>query len=85
VKTVRGATVIPARAVQRGQAGTFVFSIKSDNTVELRPVSVSQVSDTLAIISNGLAPGERVVLDGQYRLQPGTRVDAHAPPTGASP
>jgi membrane fusion protein, multidrug efflux system len=85
VKTVKGATVIPARAVQRGQAGTFVFAIKPDNTVELRPMSVSQVSGTLAIIANGLAPGDRVVLDGQYRLQPGTRVDAHAPPAGASP
>jgi multidrug efflux system membrane fusion protein len=85
VKTIKGATVIPARAVQRGQTGTYVFTIKPDNTVELRPMSVSQVSDGLAIVASGLAPGERVVLDGQYRLQPGARVDAHAPSAGASP
>ncbi len=79
-----GATVVPASVIQRGPTGTYAYAIKSDETVELRPVKVSQFEDGLALIEEGLAAGERVVVDGQYRLQPGARVKI-ADPSGNRP
>jgi membrane fusion protein, multidrug efflux system len=69
------AVVAPARAVQTGQEGEFVFVVKSDDTVESRPVTVARTVDQDAIIEKGLDPGERVVTDGQLRLVPGARVE----------
>jgi multidrug efflux system membrane fusion protein len=60
--------------VQRGPQGTYAFVIKADQTVEMRPIVVEQVQDGAALIAEGLKPGERVVVDGQYRLQPGSKV-----------
>ena len=74
VATVNAATVVPAKAVEHGQNGTYVYRIKPDNTVEVLPVTIRQVAD-IAIITDGLAPGDRIVVDGQYRLQPGARVE----------
>jgi multidrug efflux system membrane fusion protein len=75
---------VPASVIQRGPTGTYAYAIKSDETVELRPVKVSQFEDGLALIEEGLAAGERVVVDGQYRLQPGARVKI-ADPSGNRP
>ena len=75
VATVNAATVVPARAVERGQNGRYVFRIKLDDTVEVCPVTVRHVAEGIAIIADGLAPGDRIVVDGQYRLQPGVRVE----------
>jgi multidrug efflux system membrane fusion protein len=75
VATVNAATVVPAKAVERGQNGTYVFRIKPDDTVEVCPVTVRHVTEGIAIIAEGLAPGDRIVVDGQYRLQPGARVE----------
>jgi multidrug efflux system membrane fusion protein len=61
-------------AVQRGPDGTYVFVLKPDQTVEMRPVTVEQSEGDLALIANGLAPGETIVTDGQYRLQNASRV-----------
>jgi membrane fusion protein, multidrug efflux system len=72
---VNAATVVPARAVERGQNGRYVFRIKLDDTVEVCPVTVRHVAEGIAIIADGLAPGDRIVVDGQYRLQPGVRVE----------
>ncbi len=75
VATVNAATVVPAKAVERGQNGTYVFRIRPDETVEVCPVAVRHVGEGTAIIADGLAPGDRIVLDGQYRLQAGARVE----------
>jgi multidrug efflux system membrane fusion protein len=68
------ATVIPTAAVQSGQQGTFVYVIKPDKTVELRPVTVARTHGDDSIIATGVTPGESIVTDGQLRLVPGSRV-----------
>jgi membrane fusion protein, multidrug efflux system len=65
---------VPAGAVQQGSQGAYVYVIDSDNTVALRPVTVAQVSRGQALIDRGLTANEQVVVDGQYKLQPGTHV-----------
>ena len=75
----KNATTIPATAAQRGQAGYFVFVAKSDNTVERRAVEIADIRDNIAIVTNGLKPGETVVTDGQYKLRPGQRIAIQPP------
>jgi membrane fusion protein, multidrug efflux system len=65
------AIVVPSQALQNGQQGQFVFVIKSDMTVETRPVTIDRSTDGQAVIAKGLAAGEQVVTDGQLRLVPG--------------
>jgi membrane fusion protein, multidrug efflux system len=65
---------VPASVVQQGPQGPYVYVVNPDNTVAVRPVKVAQVSDGQALIDSGLAANEQVVVDGQYKLQPGTRV-----------
>jgi multidrug efflux system membrane fusion protein len=74
---------VPAAVVQRGPQGTYAYVIKPDSTVELRPIAVAQLRDGIALIDTGLSAGERVVVDGQYKLRPGARVDAK-PAAGAA-
>jgi multidrug efflux system membrane fusion protein len=69
-----GATVVPAQVVQQGPVGTFAFVVGKEGIAELRPLQVARIEDGLALIDSGLQPGERVVVDGQYRLQPGSKV-----------
>ena len=69
------AITIPSVAVQTGQQGQYVYVVKSDSTVENRNVNVVRTFGQESIIENGLQPGERVVTDGQLRLQPGARVE----------
>jgi len=73
--TQPNAIVVPTQAVQNGQQGQFVFVIKSDLTVESRPVTVGRSVDSQSIIEAGLHPGEQVVTDGQLRLVPGAKVE----------
>ena len=68
------AIVVPAAAVQNGQQGTYAFVVKSDQTVELRPVAVARSNGTESVIKDGLKAGETIVTDGQLRLVPGTKV-----------
>jgi len=68
------AIVIPTVAVQTGPQGQFVFVVKRDETVDLRPVTVARTSGTDTIIKSGLTSGETVVTDGQIRLVPGSRI-----------
>ncbi len=72
----KGATVVPAQAVQRGPSGAFAFVVSAEETVQMRPLQIGRMEDGLALIDSGLEPGERVVLDGHYRLQPGSKVRA---------
>jgi membrane fusion protein, multidrug efflux system len=67
---------VPAAVVQRGPQGTFAYVIKPDSTVEMRPISVAQLRDGVALIDTGLRAGEQVVVDGQYKLRPGAHIDA---------
>jgi multidrug efflux system membrane fusion protein len=76
VDTQKGAVAVPPVALQRGPQGLYAWVIKTDNTVEQRPLEATPVNDDVAIVTKGLSPDERVVVNGQYRLQPGSRVDA---------
>jgi multidrug efflux system membrane fusion protein len=68
------AIVVPSVAVQAGQQGAYVFVVKSDQTVDLRPVTVERTNGERSVIAKGLTPGEIVVTDGQLRLNAGSRV-----------
>ena len=68
------AVVAPAAAIQSGQQGTYVMLIKTDSTVEPRPVRVDRMAGQEAVIAEGLKGGERVVVDGHVRLMPGAKV-----------
>jgi membrane fusion protein, multidrug efflux system len=70
------ALVVPLAAVQTGQDGRFVFVVKPDSTVEVRPVKVAREAEGQAIIGGGLADNETVVVEGQLRLSPGSKVAA---------
>jgi membrane fusion protein, multidrug efflux system len=75
----KGSTIIPAAAVQRGPQGTYVFVAKSDNTADIRPVTVAFTQDNLANIASGLQPAEVVVTDGQDKLQAGSKIEVRQP------
>ncbi len=72
--TRTGGIVVPASVIQRGPEGSYAFVITADQKVEVRPVKVAQIEDGQALIDEGLRADEQVVVDGQYRLQPGSRV-----------
>jgi multidrug efflux system membrane fusion protein len=81
VNTLKNAVTVPARAIQQGPNGPYLFVVKSDMTVEVRNVGVSETENGYGVISKGLDPGETVVVDGQYRLDEGTRVSLQSPAT----
>jgi membrane fusion protein, multidrug efflux system len=74
--TLSNATVVPSQAVQTGQDGQFVFVVKQDSTVDVRPVTVARRMGETVVIGKGLTPGERIVTEGQLRLEQGTRIQA---------
>lgn len=78
------ALVVPSRAVQNGPDGQFVFVVKDDNAVEVRPVTVSRNDGDNVIVGKGVQKGERVVIQGQLRLAPGTRVTIQGSPAAVS-
>lgn len=78
LETRKNSLVIPAAAVQHGQQGSYVFVVKSDNTVEVRPVTVALSQNNLTAIQTGLSVNEHVVTDGQDKLQAGTKVEPRA-------
>jgi membrane fusion protein, multidrug efflux system len=75
INTLHQGVVVPTAAVQRGPDGTFVYVVKDDNTVAVRPVMVQQQDDVQAVIASGLMAPERVVTTGFGRLADGTRVE----------
>jgi multidrug efflux system membrane fusion protein len=73
--TLKDATLVPSQAVQVSQSGPFVFVVKSDNTVDLRPVTPGQrQEDDLVVIESGVKAGETVVVTGQLALSPGVKI-----------
>jgi len=65
---------VPASVVQQGPQGAYAYVVNPDGTVAIHPIKVAQISDGQALIDSGLEANEQVVVDGQYKLQPGTRV-----------
>ncbi|CAN0321341.1 unnamed protein product, partial [Phaeothamnion confervicola] len=74
LRRVPNAIVVPSHAVQPGQSGDYVFVVKDDKTVEVRPVTVDFTYGDSSIIKTGLKKGETVVTDGQLQLTPGASV-----------
>ena len=84
LETRAGVVVVPTPAIQRGPSGTFVYVVNPDSTVAVRNVQVDTIQGPLAI-ALGIAPGDRVVVDGQNQLRAGARVDPRAVPLPAAP
>jgi multidrug efflux system membrane fusion protein len=87
IDTLRSVVVVPTAAVQRGPNGTFVFVVRPDNTVTVRPVTLTQQDDVQTVIASGLSAGQRVVTTGFAQLAEGKRVrisDPDAPAAGPS-
>ena len=79
------AIVVPSVAVQNGQQGTFVFVVKPDQTVEMRPVTVQRVSLAETVLATGgVQPGDTVVTDGHLRLVPGSHISVKGDPQQAN-
>jgi multidrug efflux system membrane fusion protein len=76
LRTQRDAVVIPARALMTGARGTYVYVVGGDHTASVRAVTAGPSVDGQASIASGLEAGETVVLDGQVRLSPGSKVEA---------
>ena len=74
VTTRKDGLTVPASVIQHGPDSTYAFVIKEDQSAEMRTVEVEQYEDGLALIKSGLQAGERVVVDGQFRLQRGSKV-----------
>ena len=82
VNTMPNAVRVPVPAVQRGEPGTFVYLIKPDNTVSVRPIKVGPVDGNYQAVLSGLNPGDRVVTDGTDRLRDGAAVSLPAQQAG---
>jgi multidrug efflux system membrane fusion protein len=76
VDTLRDATIVPAAAIQYGPAGEFVYVVGGDDTVAMRPVTLSRAEGDKVAVLSGLAPGARVVIAGADRLRDGAKVKA---------
>jgi len=74
LETRHDGLTIPASAVQQDPNGSFVWVIGPDETVQTRPVTISQISEGQALVDSGLQANEKIVAEGQYRLVAGTRV-----------
>ena len=81
VDTLKDVIVIPDNAVQRGPNGLYTFVVGDDDKASPQPIKVSQSGDGESVVEQGLTPGQRVVVAGQYRLQSGSVVQ----PTEAAP
>jgi membrane fusion protein, multidrug efflux system len=74
VDTRHNGLTVAASVVQQGPQGAYSYVVGSDGTVSLRPITVAQISDGQALVDSGLKANEQVVVDGQYKLQPGNHV-----------
>ena len=78
VNTLKATVLIPTAAIQRSPQSTFVYVVKADSTVDMRPVDVQLTEGDNTSIRKGVAAGEKVVIDGVDKLQPGTKVSIAA-------
>jgi membrane fusion protein, multidrug efflux system len=82
---VHDALTVPTNALQQNNKGQFVFVVGADNRVAIRPVEVAQRLHMAALVTKGLQAGETIVVQGQYRLTPGTLVVAANPSEAPNP
>jgi multidrug efflux system membrane fusion protein len=75
VQTLPDATLVPTAAIQRGSPGTFVYVVKDDQTVTVRPVKLGPAQGEVTAIASGLQPGAVVVVDGADKLREGAKVE----------
>jgi multidrug efflux system membrane fusion protein len=76
----KNVTVVPSAAVQHGPQGNYVFVVKQDKTVDVRPVNIAITEGNVAQVASGVSPNEIVVTDGQDKLQAGSHVEPHQQP-----
>ena len=79
LETRTDAVTVPQRAVMQGSSGYFCYVVRADGTAERRSIEIGAVQDGIAIIDSGVAPGDKVVIDGQFRLSDGARVRVAEP------
>ena len=84
LKTEPNALTVPEAAVQVGQQGAYLFVLKDDSTVDLRPITIDRKVDGRVVVSSGLKAGDQVVTDGQARLLPNSKVEVRHLPGGQS-
>ncbi len=85
ITTRKDAVTVPPVAVQRGPSGLYIWVVKPDHTVDQRDIETIPVDNDLTIVTKGIAAGEQVVVNGQYRLDVGTRVDAKTQAAAGGP
>jgi multidrug efflux system membrane fusion protein len=79
LETQRGVLAVPTAAIQTGQQGTYVYVVDPKNDAQTRPVTIAQQVESLTVVTRGVTLGERVIVDGQSRLRPGSQVSAIGP------
>src|SRR5207249_2470144 len=79
LSTRKDAVTVTQRVVLQGAEGYYAYVVRPDNTVERRTVEVAVTQDGIAVISKGLKTGEKVVVDGQYRLSNGAKIRIDKP------
>ena len=79
LETRKNAITAPAAALQRGPDGTFAYVVDANNTVQMRQLQVALTQGSTAVVASGLQAGDKVVTDGQEKLQVGSRVAPQAP------
>jgi membrane fusion protein, multidrug efflux system len=79
IETRMDAVAVPQRAVMQSSSGYFCYVVRADGTAERRTIEIGAVQDGVAVIDSGVAPGDRVVIDGQFRLSDGARVRVAEP------
>jgi multidrug efflux system membrane fusion protein len=86
LSTIHNAVVVPTKAIQTGQQGQYVYVVTPQNTAESRVVVTSGAYQDLTIVSKGVAPGDKVVVEGQMRVAPNSKVAVQSTvPTGTTP
>jgi membrane fusion protein, multidrug efflux system len=85
IETLPTATLVPSAAIQRGAPGTFVYVVKSDNTVSVVPVKLGPVQGEITAIDSGVAVGDTVVVDGADKLREGAKVELITPEARTAP
>ncbi|MEO5765039.1 MAG: MdtA/MuxA family multidrug efflux RND transporter periplasmic adaptor subunit [Casimicrobiaceae bacterium] len=87
VDALKGATIVPTAAIQRGSVGPFVYRVNDDNTVSVKPVKLGPAGGESTVVESGVSPGERVVVDGLDKLKEGAQIepiDRSAPAAAAA-
>ena len=82
VDTKRNVVIVPAAAIQRGPQGTYVYAVAGGDTAKIHPVTIAQSTGNSVGISSGLNAGDVVIIDGQDKLQDGSKVSTSTSPTG---